>query len=84
MGEPVKITSLAKKMTVIRLTERSIQNLRDRNFYGCLRPGEKLYEELLIGDNVEGQATPDHDGKRNNAELARNSQSPQSSRQGLP
>ena len=55
MGEPVKVYELAKRL--IRL---SGMELKDKNnpegdieikFTG-LRPGEKLYEELLIGDNV--------------------------------
>jgi UDP-N-acetylglucosamine 4,6-dehydratase len=55
MGEPVKILELARRM--IHLSGFSV---RDENnpdgdieirFTG-LRPGEKLYEELLIGDNV--------------------------------
>ena len=55
MGEPVKIVELAKK-----LINLSGKELLDKNnpegdikiqFTG-LRPGEKLYEELLIGGNV--------------------------------
>ncbi len=59
MGEPVKIKDLATKM--IRLSGFEVKN--DTNPHGdieikCtgLRPGEKLYEELLIGDNV-GETT---------------------------
>lgn len=56
MGKPVKILDLAKK-----LIELSGLSLRDeKNLHGDieiqvtgLRPGEKLYEELLIGDNPE-------------------------------
>ncbi len=56
MGQPVKILDLAK-----RLIELSGLSLRDdQNPHGDiaiqvtgLRPGEKLYEELLIGDNPE-------------------------------
>ncbi|CCQ10270.1 Nucleoside-diphosphate sugar epimerase/dehydratase [Pseudoalteromonas luteoviolacea B = ATCC 29581] len=55
MGESVKIQDLAKKM--IRLSGFEIKS--EKNPHGdieivCtgLRPGEKLYEELLIGDNV--------------------------------
>ncbi|SNC62124.1 polysaccharide biosynthesis protein [Polynucleobacter victoriensis] len=56
MGKPVKILDLAKK-----LIELSGLSLRDEeNLHGDieiqvtgLRPGEKLYEELLIGDNPE-------------------------------
>lgn len=55
MGKPVKILDLAKKM--IHLSGLTIKS--DSNPDGDieilltgLRPGEKLYEELLIGDNV--------------------------------
>ena len=54
MGEPVKIIDLAKRM--IELSGLSLQD--EANPLGDiaikttgLRPGEKLYEELLIGDN---------------------------------
>ncbi|WP_095064122.1 nucleoside-diphosphate sugar epimerase/dehydratase [Pseudomonas sp. Irchel s3f19] len=55
MGEPVKIVELAEKM--IHLSGFSIRSERNPlgdisiTFTG-LRPGEKLYEELLIGENV--------------------------------
>lgn len=55
MGESVKITDLAENL--IKLSGLSVKN--DENQHGDieiqfsgLRPGEKLYEELLIGDNV--------------------------------
>ncbi|MGP4958722.1 polysaccharide biosynthesis protein [Pseudomonas helleri] len=55
MGEPVRIVELAEKM--IHLSGLSVRS--DKNLHGDieieftgLRPGEKLYEELLIGDNV--------------------------------
>lgn len=55
MGEPVKIVELAEKMIHLSgLSVRSEKNLQGDiaiEFTG-LRPGEKLYEELLIGDNV--------------------------------
>jgi len=55
MGEPVKIVELAEKMVHLSgLSIRSDKNLQGDisiEFTG-LRPGEKLYEELLIGDNV--------------------------------
>lgn len=59
MGEPVKIMDLA-----VRMARLSGLTLRDeRNPHGDieiqvtgLRPGEKLYEELLIGDNPESTA----------------------------
>ena len=52
MGEPVKIIELAQRMV-----ELSGLKVKDSNNHGDieikitgLRPGEKLYEELLIGD----------------------------------
>jgi FlaA1/EpsC-like NDP-sugar epimerase len=45
MGEPIKIVDLAKKMI-----ELSGRDDIDIEFSG-LRPGEKLYEELLIDDS---------------------------------
>ena len=61
MGEPVRIVDLAKRM--IRLTgyddgheDHGGQQI-DINFIG-LRPGEKLHEELLLGDNVTGTGHP--------------------------
>lgn len=55
MGEPVRIAELAEKMIHLSgLSVRSEKNPRGDiavEFNG-LRPGEKLYEELLIGDNV--------------------------------
>jgi FlaA1/EpsC-like NDP-sugar epimerase len=61
MGEPVKITNLAKKMINLSgLTEQSNEYPNgdiEIQFTG-LRPGEKLYEELLIGDSVAGTQHP--------------------------
>ena len=61
MGEPVKIAELAEKM--IHLSGLSVRS--ERNPHGDiaieftgLRPGEKLYEELLIGDNVSPTEHP--------------------------
>jgi UDP-N-acetylglucosamine 4,6-dehydratase len=55
MGQPVKIAELAEKMILLSgLTLRSERNPHGDisvEFTG-LRPGEKLYEELLIGDDV--------------------------------
>jgi FlaA1/EpsC-like NDP-sugar epimerase len=54
MGEPVKIVHLAKRMVQLSgLTLRDIDNPDgDIEIQTTgLRPGEKLYEELLIGDN---------------------------------
>jgi UDP-N-acetylglucosamine 4,6-dehydratase len=55
MGEPIRIVDLAKRM--IHLSGLEVKNKNHPNgeieisFIG-LRPGEKLFEELLIGDNV--------------------------------
>ena len=56
MGKSVKIKDLVEKM--IKLSGLSIKD--HKNLYGDievkitgLRPGEKLYEELLIGDNPQ-------------------------------
>ncbi len=57
MGQSVKIVDLATKM--IRLSGFEVKDAKNPDgdivveFTG-LRPGEKLYEELLIGDNVTG------------------------------
>ena len=57
MGQPVKILDLARRMAQLSgLTLRDENNPEgdiDIEVTG-LRPGEKLYEELLIGDNAEG------------------------------
>ncbi|MEZ9198467.1 polysaccharide biosynthesis protein [Shewanella sp. 10N.286.54.B9] len=57
MGQPIKIVDLAIKM--IHLSGFTVKD--DINpdgditvSFSGLRPGEKLYEELLIGDNVVG------------------------------
>ncbi len=60
MGEPVKIADLAFK--VIHLSGLEVMDSEGHGdieiqFTG-LRPGEKLYEELLIGDNVDGTVHP--------------------------
>jgi FlaA1/EpsC-like NDP-sugar epimerase len=47
MGEPIKIVDLAKKM--IELSGKKEVKIK----YTGLRPGEKLYEELLINDRDE-------------------------------
>jgi FlaA1/EpsC-like NDP-sugar epimerase len=61
MGKPVRIVDLAKKM--IRLSGLEIKDESHPNGdieikYTGLRPGEKLYEELLIGDNVSKTDNP--------------------------
>lgn len=61
MGDPVRIVELAEKM--VHLSGLSVRS--ERNPHGDiaieftgLRPGEKLYEELLIGDNVVATQHP--------------------------
>jgi UDP-N-acetylglucosamine 4,6-dehydratase len=61
MGEPVRIVDLARRM--IRLSgyemdhDTHVGEHIDIEFIG-LRPGEKLYEELLLGSNVAGTGHP--------------------------
>lgn len=61
MGEPVKILDLARRMVHLSglalKSESSASNAIDIHHVG-LRPGEKLFEELLIGDNVNGTEHP--------------------------
>lgn len=57
MGEPVKITDLARKMIHLSGLSEKHGNNPDGEIeisFSGLRPGEKLYEELLIGEDVEG------------------------------
>jgi FlaA1/EpsC-like NDP-sugar epimerase len=61
MGEPVKIADLARKMIhLMGLDEKSESNPAGdiEVVFTGLRPGEKLYEELLIGDDPQGTAHP--------------------------
>ncbi|MDY7545345.1 nucleoside-diphosphate sugar epimerase/dehydratase [Glaciimonas sp. CA11.2] len=61
MGDPVKIVDLAKRMVHLSglevLSDSTPDGTIEINHVG-LRPGEKLYEELLIGENVEGTEHP--------------------------
>ncbi|MBP2834518.1 polysaccharide biosynthesis protein [Dickeya parazeae] len=62
MGEPVKILDLARRMIHLMGMKEYIEGYNEEGdiaikFTG-LRPGEKLYEELLIGGNVEGTSHP--------------------------
>jgi FlaA1/EpsC-like NDP-sugar epimerase len=61
MGNPVKIDDLARRMiNLMGLTIRDETN-PDGDIeieYTGLRPAEKLYEELLIGNNVSGTEHP--------------------------
>lgn len=61
MGEPIKIADLAKQM--IHLMGFSVRDEINKNGeieieYTGLRPGEKMHEGLLIGDNVSGTEHP--------------------------
>jgi FlaA1/EpsC-like NDP-sugar epimerase len=61
MGQPVKIDELARRM--IALSGLSVRDERHPDGdieieYTGLRPAEKLYEELLIGENVSGTDHP--------------------------
>ncbi|MCG9778651.1 polysaccharide biosynthesis protein [Photobacterium damselae] len=56
MGESVRISDLARNL--VRLSGLEVRDEQNPDGdieiqYSGLRPGEKLYEELLIGDNVQ-------------------------------
>lgn len=61
MGEPVRIIDLARRL--VELSGRTVRDAEtpDGDIELCitgLRPGEKLYEELLIGDNAMQTSHP--------------------------
>jgi len=61
MGPPVEIDELARRM--IKLTGLTVRDTLNPDGdieveYSGLRPGEKLFEELLIGSNVTGTEHP--------------------------
>jgi FlaA1/EpsC-like NDP-sugar epimerase len=61
MGEPVKIDDLARSM--IRLMGKEVRDAEHPDGdiaieYTGLRPGEKLYEELLLGENARPTEHP--------------------------
>lgn len=61
MGQPVKIIDLARRM--IELSGLTVKDEQDADGdveieITGLRPGEKLYEELLIGDNPKPTSHP--------------------------
>jgi len=61
MGEPIKIDDLARSMIHLSGLEVCDDDNPEGDIeikYSGLRPGEKLYEELLIGDNVTGTEHP--------------------------
>jgi len=61
MGEPVKIVDLARKMIHLMGLSEKTEERPDGDIevrFTGLRPGEKLYEELLIGDDPQGTSHP--------------------------
>jgi FlaA1/EpsC-like NDP-sugar epimerase len=61
MGEPVKIADLARKMMHLMGRRERTAEQPDGEIelvFSGLRPGEKLFEELLIGDDPQGTAHP--------------------------
>ena len=61
MGEPIKILNLAKQM--IKLSGLTVKDEENQNgdleiIFTGLRPGEKLYEELLIDNKSKSTAHP--------------------------
>ena len=61
MGKPVKIMDLARRMVHLSGLEVRDEQHPDGDIaieIVGLRPGEKLFEELLIGENVEGTSHP--------------------------
>ncbi len=61
MGKPVRIMELAERM--IALLGRTVRNEKNPSgdidiVISGLRPGEKLYEELVLGDRVSGTGHP--------------------------
>lgn len=61
MGEPIKIIDLAKKMIHLNGYEVLSPEFPDGDIrikISGMRPGEKLFEELLIGDNVYSTSHP--------------------------
>ena len=61
MGQPVKIIDLARRMIHLSGLKVRDEACPDGDIsieIVGLRPGEKLYEELLIGENVEGTSHP--------------------------
>ncbi|MDH3469150.1 MAG: polysaccharide biosynthesis protein [Gammaproteobacteria bacterium] len=61
MGEPVKILEMARRMIHLsgfEVRDESTPEGEIEIIYTGLRPGEKLYEELLIGENVSPTQNP--------------------------
>jgi len=61
MGQPISILDLARSMIRLSGLEEKSQTNPDGDIeivFTGLRPGEKLYEELLIGDAISGTEHP--------------------------
>ncbi|MBB5322531.1 polysaccharide biosynthesis protein [Marinobacter oulmenensis] len=61
MGEPVRIVDLARKMIHLMGLDEKTEDDPEGDIeivFSGLRPGEKLYEELLIGDDPQGTNHP--------------------------
>jgi FlaA1/EpsC-like NDP-sugar epimerase len=61
MGEPVKVVDLARRMIELSgydVSDDEAPNNGIQIIYSGLRPGEKLFEELLIGEDVFGTLHP--------------------------
>ncbi|MCP4463947.1 MAG: polysaccharide biosynthesis protein [Planctomycetaceae bacterium] len=61
MGEPIKILDMAKRLVHLSGLEIQDEDHPDGDIkivFTGLRPGEKLYEELLIGDDVKPTKHP--------------------------
>jgi FlaA1/EpsC-like NDP-sugar epimerase len=61
MGDPIRILDLAKRMihlSGLEIKDETHPNGEIEIVFTGLRPGEKLYEELLIGDQVSETGHP--------------------------
>lgn len=61
MGDPIRILDLAKRMihlSGLEIKDETHPNGEIEIVFTGLRPGEKLYEELLIGDQVSRTSHP--------------------------
>ena len=64
MGEPVKILDLAKRMAILDGLEPNVSDDANQRYpniqivFTGLRQGEKMYEELLIGDHASPTSHP--------------------------
>ena len=64
MGEPMKILDLAKRMAILDGLKPYVSDNADQSYpniqivFTGLRPGEKMFEELLIGDHARETSHP--------------------------